>query len=369
MKPLRLHSLAEQVADHLRKEIQQGILSGDMPGAKRLASSLGINHKTVDSAAAILGKQGFLVSQGPGRPRRITLPVDSPRSSLRIALLIYEPADALFHPIIELRHALTNAGHSCLVADKSQKELGWDVQRIAKLVEKTEADAWIIRSGSREILEWFTHQPLPFFAVHGRFVDHPIAAVGVSMIPAIENAVDQLVALGHRRIVAIARESDIVPTLGAFYQKFIERLQFHGIQTGSYNLPIWDCNPKGLHGALGPLFSITPPTAVFVCDIVLFYAVQTQLLRMGFPAPDKVSLVTTEFDTRFEWSIPTISHIGWSHQAILKRVIEWADNVGRGKPDLKQKLIDCEFVTGGTIGPVERLQSSLEKPKDPEKGR
>ena len=46
----------------------------------------------------------------------------------------------------------------------------------------------------------------------------------------------------------------------------VERLEFHGIRTGRYNLPDWPGNPDGLCQKLDSMFRHTPPTALIVDD-------------------------------------------------------------------------------------------------------
>jgi DNA-binding LacI/PurR family transcriptional regulator len=350
MKPLRLTSIAEQVAAHLTEEIMLGTLVSEMPGAKKLAKSLGVNHKTVDTAADLLEDQGLLKSQGPGKPRLIICPKNMTIPSLRVAILIYEPEDADLPIITELRHRLTNDGHNCLLADKSQMELSWDVSRVARLVKKTNADAWIVQSSSREILDWFAGQPFPMLALHGQFVGLSIAASGVSMIQAAISAVDQLVALGHRSIVMIAQKTDLLPIPTKMPKVFLEQLKKHEIQTSSYNLPNWECSPEGLHKLLDALFQVTPPTAIFITDVVLFFPTYLHLLRRGIRIPEDVSLISTEVHSQFNWCVPSVSHFGWDRRKIIQRTLNWANNVANGKVDIEQKMVNAEFVANGTIG-------------------
>ena len=51
-----------------------------------------------------------------------------------------------------------------------------DAGRVSRFVRKTKADAWIVCAGSREVLEWFSAQPVPAFALFGRRDGLPIAA-------------------------------------------------------------------------------------------------------------------------------------------------------------------------------------------------
>ena len=58
-----------------------------------------------------------------------------------LASLLYEPEDADYHVIINLRNSLNNAGHTCILAKRSQKELNWDLNKIKREVRKSETDA------------------------------------------------------------------------------------------------------------------------------------------------------------------------------------------------------------------------------------
>jgi hypothetical protein len=78
-----------------------------MPGIQRLAGDVAANHKTVEAALVILEKEGLIVPQGAGRPRRINpLPGDVHVPSLRLAILNYEPPDRIERFVIEMLHAL-----------------------------------------------------------------------------------------------------------------------------------------------------------------------------------------------------------------------------------------------------------------------
>ena len=76
MQPLTVLTAAEQVAEHLRRELLRGGWSGTMPGVNPLASELGVNHKTVEAALRMLEHEGLLVNHGRGAQRRIVRPKD-----------------------------------------------------------------------------------------------------------------------------------------------------------------------------------------------------------------------------------------------------------------------------------------------------
>lgn len=352
MKHKRFSSVAEQVAQVLRDGLRQGRWQGSMPGRTRLAEELGVNHKTANAALKILETEGVLVSRGAGRVREIVGVSEFTHSSLRVAILLYEPWDRLVHYIVDLRHQLAEAGHLAQYADKTLCELGMNVDRVARMVEQTEADAWIVMAGSREILEWFASRTTPTFALFGRLEGVPIASTSPKKAVALRQLVERLVSLGHRRIVLLVREERRKPEPGFLEQLFLDTLEGCGISTSSYNLPEWGDNPEDLQRVLHSLFRHTPPTAVIIGDTLLFFAVQQNLARLGVVAPDHVSLVCTDTNPSFEWCRPTIAHITWDTHPVMKRVLKWADNVSRGKDDRQMTTSLAKFVEGGTMGPA-----------------
>ena len=231
-------------------------------------------------------------------------------------------------------------------------DLGMEVEKVARFVKKHPADAWVISSGSREILEWFASQPVPAFANYGRSTGLPMAAASALKTPALETALQRMVDFGHRRIVMLARAERRRPTLGLFEQYFLNKLAAVGLQTGNYNLPEWDDHPDGLRACLDSLFRYTPPTALIIGEMQVFQAVHQYLARRGIPIPERVSVLCTYPDMSFAWCDPAVSHIRWDSRLVIQRVLRWAANVACGKPDIRQAIMKAEFVEGGTIGPV-----------------
>jgi DNA-binding transcriptional MocR family regulator len=65
-------------------------------------------------------------------------------------------------------------------------------------------------------------------------------------------------------------------------------------------------------------------------------------------------LVGTDSDRSFAWCRPTVAHIRWDSGPVLRRVVRWAANIGRGREDRRQTLVKAEFVDGGTVGVAKR---------------
>ena len=355
MHGLRLVSAVGQVAAHLRSELERGHWSGKMPGADGLAAELGVNRKTVEAALRQLEKGGHLVGQGPGRHRLIVAPGGKTARPLRVATLLYEPADRVVAFIVELQHALREAGHTVVSPAKSLTELGMDAARVGRLVRQTAADAWVVLAGSHEVLEWFCAQPVPTFAFSGRQTGLPIAGARPDKAPAISAATRHLIGLGHRGIVFLTRRDRRLPEPGGRERAFLDELKAHGLTqspAGQFNLPDWEETREGLQHLLTELYRVTPPTAFIIDEAPFFVATQQLLARRRILAPERVSLICTDPDPIFAWCTPSIAHIRWDAGPIVRRIVRWAATVSRGGRDVRQALTAAEFVPGGTIGPA-----------------
>jgi hypothetical protein len=352
MRDFRLLSAAEQVAARLREEILKGNLIGTAPGVHRLAADFEVHRTTAEEALRLLGAEGLLMPQGAGRRRRIVLPKDFTPPSQRVRILHYQESDRTLSYVLDLQHRLMEAGHAVGFAPKNLLDLGMDVKRVARLVNETGADAWVVFSGTHEVLEWFADQPMPSFAMFGRRSGIRIAGIGPDKLPALLAAVRRLAALGHRKMVMLLREEQRKPQPGPFPRAFLDELESYGLSTSSYNLPDWEDSGVGLRRCLDSLFRITPPSALILDEAFLFNVAQHHLARRGVLAPKHVSLVCADPVPAFGWAHPSVAHIHWESRQVARRVVQWADNVARGKEDRRQTLTKAEFIEGGTIGPV-----------------
>ena len=353
MKAFRPLSTVAQLAGHLREEVLQGTLCGSMPGVNRLAGTLGVSGRMVIAAVKQLEREGMLLGQGPRRRSRIVLPAGvAAGRRLRVAFMDYNPTALTERYISDLQHLLASAGHVAFHAGKTLLELRMDVRRVARLVAQTEADAWVVCAGSREVLEWFAAQPVPAFALFGRRRNVPLAGAGPNLLPACLAAVRRLLELGHRRIVMLARQERRAGGPGNIERAVLDEMAAHGISAGPYNLPDWEESREGFHRLLEKFYRLTPPSALILDEAFLFAAAQQHLAQRGILAPQHVSLVCTAPDPTFAWCQPTIAHIRYDLRPVLRRVARWADNVARGKDDRRQSHTKAEFVDGGTVGPA-----------------
>jgi DNA-binding LacI/PurR family transcriptional regulator/DNA-binding transcriptional regulator YhcF (GntR family) len=353
MKTLNRVSAVEQVSAHLREEIVHGTWNKRMPGVHALARELGSNHGTVETALQLLEKQKLLISQGPGRARLISLPhALKADNRLKIAILDYDQLGLTEGYTVEAQHRLNEAGHQAFFTRQCLQDLRMDLKRVSLLVSKTDADAWIICSASREVLSWFANQPAPAFAWFGNRKGLPIAGVGPDKQPAYTTAARRLIELGHRRIVLLHQQLQQAPELSAPDQAFLNELTAHGIATSPYNLPHWTDSKTEFYDCLTKLFSVTPPTALIIDDASFFFGAFQFLADRGLRVPKDVSLICADSSPFFANSCPPVTHIHWDTGPVVRRVIQWVNNIAHRRTDTRQTLTPAKFIPGGTIGPA-----------------
>lgn len=345
-------SLAEQVAQEILNGLLEARWKNRMPGRNSLARELGVNHKTCEAALRMLETEGVLVSEGPGLGRRIVQTSGTKPKKLRLMILLYEKSDRRTDYLVELLHRLQDAGHWAGFASKTMKDMGMDVKRIARFVSQEEADAWVVVAGPLDVLTWFSEQPAPAFALFGRLTQVPLASTSPKKADALRELVDRLVGFGHRRIVMLVREDRRKPNPGFIERLFLSRLKEQGVPTGSFNLPDWGDHPEQLRQILDSLFRHTAPTALIVSEASILMAVIQYLSGLGIRAPEGISLACLDSNEVFEWCLPVVTHVAWDSSPLIHRVVQWAENISRGKNDRRKTSSKARLVLGGTIGPV-----------------
>lgn len=348
-------SISQQAVDRLRQEILHGRWSETVPGRQSLAEELGLNEKTVEVALEQLEREGLLENQGPGRRRRIVSNIKLKPTALRVAYLEHSPEDKGEAYMLSLTHQLQAAGHDPFYADKTLTELGMKPSPIARMVKQTQADAWLVCSASRDILEWFANNDIACFALFGSMDDLPLAGAKPDRVKSQTQATRRLLELGHRRISFLCRHQNRHPMPAIGLRAYLTELEAAGITTGNFHLPEWEESAEGLMRILDSLCDgPTPVTALFLDEPFLYHAACNHLIRRGLRIPEDISLICTDGHQTFRWCRPSVAHIEWDSRPIVRRVLRWADNIAKGKSDLRQSHTKASFISGGTIGPVNK---------------
>ncbi len=264
----------ELVAGCLRKGLHGGRWSGSLPGVLQFGEGI---QCSAHGPARVrqLEAEGVLGGRGLGRSRGITAPgrpgVPTPAARGHPALrrtLTDGPQTSMV--LVEIMHSLEAAGHAFLLQKIPNRAQARCPPHDPPTGE-TPADAWVVESGSRPLLEWCATQPTPCLALYGRTGDLPLARTGPYTAPAYRAATSHCLR-SHRRIVVIAREARRKPTPGMSERAILEELTAHGVLTGDYHLPDWEETPAGFSRLLENLFKSTPPTALIIDETPLIAA-------------------------------------------------------------------------------------------------
>lgn len=355
MRNWRVLSISEQIAAHLREEIARGVWVSTIPGRLELARQLDVGVTSVERALKDLEIEGILAPQGVGRERMIVAGADKRRKRklMRIAILPHEKSNLSGGIFADAHHALRDAGHDAFFSHRTLLDLGMDVQKVEEHVNSIRADAWVVCAAAREVNQWFSQQAFPAFAFFGRRRGMPMASTGPDKTQAVVQATEKLIELGHKRIVMLVRPDRRVPTPGAQERSFLATIHKHFRDSShTYHLPDWDEGRASFQARLKGLFSVTPPTALIVDEPMLFLATLQFLSRRGIRVPEDVSLVSMESSEAFDWCSPAISRIQWDRAAVIRRVVQWANHLSRGKKDVRETHAKAKFVVGETIAEV-----------------
>jgi len=350
MAGLILRTHAEQVADFLDQEIVRGRWCGWMPGVLSLEKEIGVNRNTLEAALRLLEGKGVLLGSGVGRRRRIEIKAEA--RAMRIGILCFDRIARGQNYLVDMNYRLQDAGYASFFARETICDMDMDVGRMERLVQMEEADAWLVIGGTESMLQWFQDRGIPVLALFGRRAGQNVASVGISKVPAIRQAVDLLVDMGHQRIVWLTHRLRRLPTPGRPEQMFLDRLMERGIPTGSYNMPDWDDTPEGFHQCLKKLFQFSPPTAIITDEPSQYLAAMQFCVNRGLRVPHEVSLMCNDSDPIFHLLQPAVTRIEWEPESLIRLVLRWANEQARSKDVRRQVEVPAKLIEGGTIGPV-----------------
>lgn len=357
MTLFRRQSLIAQIVEHIRHGLTNARWGRQLPGVRTLAAELGVSKDTVRAALKILESENYISPGVVGKRRKITGGHAGPRCGLRVAILVDEHLHAnnahSLELILMVKQAVEAAGHIGVLCEKSLKQLP-DIRLLASFVHDTKADAWIIYSAPRDVLEWFSGSRLPALAIGGRCLGLPIASVVTDVKRAMTAAVDALVALQHARIVLVCGRLWRDPFPGPSAAAFLERLRWHSLPVSEYNLPSWDETPDGLHAMLVSVFAVTPPTALVIAEPAMCVSVRIYLAERGLTIPRDISLVSLLPDPAFSLQRPAMAQFKWPLMRMIDRAAAWVDMVANGADDRRAVVFHAKFWKADTIAAARR---------------
>lgn len=349
MPDSRPRGILAQTVETFRRGLREGRWAGALPGTQALAGELGVSVGTAQAALKIIEGEGLLEPVSRGIRRRAAEIAGLPQTtrSLRVGLINEvsfsdeDSYDRLHFQIIQ--NTLTHHGHTFFHAVEPMRS---DSAATLAFMRSARADAWIVASASRPLLEALAAAPpAPVVALGGHFADLPITGTGITLGASIRETVRALADAGHRRIVFFVPRS-LQSEGGASFSPFVEALRENGIAPGNYNVPDFDRTPVGFEAALHALFALTPPTAIIVVDSRQTAAIYAYLAGR-VPQVRKPCVVTLFHDPSLDWIPGGPTYLRSDMAKLTRFVVDRIDDFAAGKRPVSKAFFIPTLVKGG----------------------
>jgi LacI family transcriptional regulator len=348
----------ERTARVLRERIGERRYGDTLPGEPRLAAQLSVARGTLRKALDILTGEGWVSASAVGMPRRVlvTSRHSKAQKTRSVGVLIPRPLDALSvatqHFLRDLAAVTAPDGISFVYHDSAATGHSRPGRLLKALLAEHPADLWLIYEASIPVARFFRTAGTPAIICGGPAVDEGLSFCGFDGMPALRHAIGAFSRAGHTRIVVASRFPRPLRERG-FREEFAIRGLPFDLQT---NMPCWHSDPDQLHDLLHTRLSAPDrPTAWIVNGLEGLVVLFSTLLELGLRVPGDLSILTIGSDPMLRCFRPAISHYSTPHRALalaMARMIRAHLQAPPSTPVLK--LLQTEFVPGGSVGPVPR---------------
>ena len=301
-------SLITQVTDALRAELLKGQWKDWLPSERELSTTLHVSRNSCRSALNMLRKEG-LIRSVHGRGTRIAehggaatlLKNHRARSVGVIApqpLGLLRPRQALF--LDEVRDELFDMGVRIQMHNSPACYSRYPGRALEKLVETNSHDCWIVLLSNEPLQRWFMGRRLPCVVTGSVYPGITLPSIDEDYRAACRHAAGRLIALGHRHIAFLSRQSraagDLESEAGfreGLHPNVRAKVVYHDDQSST------------TVSLVKKLFSEPdPPTGMLVANSFCFVSVMTALAALRIRVPDDVSLISRDDDPFLAYVTP-----------------------------------------------------------------
>jgi len=358
MARIERKTAAEMAAEAIKAEISTGRWAERLPGSRTLAAETGVSQPTVAAALAILVETGWLESGGDRRAFRVVprtlvdVPVTAPSAKARRAVI------ATHADVGDLPHTTRR------VIEATREKLGrrgWAVEIVtfdfihAKRPHKSwdhllpiDPDVPVIAVfGRQPIGEWALKHGVRMIFLGGIIAGLPIPMVGVRSALLAAEAMKQLTALGHRRIVLPL--CDRPPSFAAGIKDAVRSgLESVGVSyVASYHTPespyqrpevVWNMIESAMDRAV--------PTGIILLDWKELVTVSCLLTKRGLRIPEDVSVILLNEQMEADWFSPKLSCFRFPVMRLAQLLTRWIE----GQPlEESARILSADFEAGESI--------------------
>ena len=352
----RPESLVQRIAEVLRKRIREGRYGNALPGEPRLAAQLLVARGTLRKALESLTGEGWISASASGTPRRVLQNSRSSkaRGTRSVGVLSPQPLDALSaatqHFLRDLAAIVAPDGITFVHHHSAATRHERPGRLLKDLLAEHPADLWLLYEASLPVARFFRDSGTPAIVCGGPAVDEGLPACGFDGQAAIRHAIGVFSRAGHTRIVAPTRYPR--PLRERIFREEFAKLGLpFDLQT---QMPRWDSDPEQLHDLLcSRLNAPDRPTAWIVNGLEGLVVVFSTLLELGLRVPEDISLLTFGSDPMLPFFRPAISHYSTPHRMLALAMAQMIRaHLQAPPPAPVLKLLQTEFVPGGSVGPA-----------------
>lgn len=347
--------LSVQVADVIRKVLQQGRWRDCLPSERQLSEQFRVSRPTIRTALQILAREGLLaIRQGRlSRPLRIGKS-RAPNEKRLIGIITQEPSLNLermtFEAISLLRVHLAEHGFTTEFLLCPPSGVGAQVRAVENFVRHNQVFCCLLISVNKDLQKWFASRATPALVLGSCHDGIALPSLDIDYRSVCRHAAGVFLGKGHRHLALVVGNSSYAGDL-ASEEGFCEGVKQHtGPDSARATIVRHNGSATNFTAKLDALFdSDTPPTALLVASVCMAVAVNIYLLRRGLAVPAAVSLIARDQDPLFESVDPPISHYrceGIAYEQRLSRLMSKLVSDGYLTPT--PTLLLPTFFPGGT---------------------
>lgn len=353
--------LSRLTANSLEKEILTKRWKTKLPGYRQLCKELQVSRKTLVGALKILTRRGILLPPNGTQARRINPILDTDKNRVSASP---ESRHVLIVVAEVSLEDLPNSDPMNRVYSHFQ-EKGWQCIRI-KSNEAENQPGIRLREAHRTYphARWLIH--VPSTATANWCIKNNVRAVafggstrGIRLLPSVSVSLSGMMiqsythlrSLGHERITCLADDNHVAQTV----QKYSDFLQSHNVAfKRRYHLPqMENITPEEFNKTLASLFSITPPTAVFVFGIHILLGLLGFCIRRGIRVPGDLSILVSEDVPDSKYFSPELTHLARDGDREARNLTNYLQHYPHKTP--KPLFTPMKLVEKGSILDLRKL--------------
>jgi DNA-binding LacI/PurR family transcriptional regulator len=358
--PVEKDSRVLQAEIALRRNLRSGSWEKFVPGIRTLATSFGVSPATMVKAVDRVRADGWISNEGVRRRfiihREVILKSKGKEAVLRTLLLLApksgrtEPARGTSQILLQLWELLAPKGWSIRFhlddyASGKRRQKQWD-----ELVELEKPQAVVAVLGTPAMAAWARDVKVPMFFCGGALGDFSVPMVGVSSSMMLEDALSQLISLGHKDITLPLCERS--PSFAANLKSTISRKL---VEAGhdfisELNAPATDDGGvESFRNCLDRAFAVRPPTAIVCLDWREYIAALCYVQKKGLSVPKDISLICLSHDHSADWFSPIPTHFEHPIDKLATTLSNWLEDISTYNDFTLSAMVRGTMIAGETI--------------------